>query len=164
VVEVMPGDSLWSIARAYGTTPQAIADANGITLATVINPGHRLVVPGQYAAGGRDVGGAVAQTVTVQKGETLWTLARAHNTTPAAGGAAGAPPAPPPPCGGGGPRRRRGAPATARAPATMSATGIRATGPAAARKPGAARGNEAGGGRAAAAAAATRPAVTGLIW
>lgn len=84
VVEVMPGDSLWSIARAYGTTPQAIADANGITLATVINPGHRLVVPGQYAAGGRDVGGAVAQTVTVQKGETLWTLARAHNTTVAA--------------------------------------------------------------------------------
>ncbi len=84
VVEVVAGDSLWSIARAYGTTAQAIADANGITLATVINPGHRLVVPGQYAAEGRDVGGAVAQTVTVQKGETLWTLAKAHNTTVAA--------------------------------------------------------------------------------
>ncbi|HZW26942.1 MAG TPA: LysM peptidoglycan-binding domain-containing protein [Trueperaceae bacterium] len=84
VVEVMPGDSLWSIARSYGTTAQAIADANQITLATVLNPGHKLVVPGQYAAGSRDVGGAVTQTVTVQRGETLWTLAKAHNTTVAA--------------------------------------------------------------------------------
>src|SRR5690606_5188623 len=83
-VEVKPGDSLWSIARAYGTTPQAIADANGITLATVLNPGHKLVVPGQYADGSLDVGGAVPQTVTVQRGETLWSLARAHNTTVAA--------------------------------------------------------------------------------
>src|SRR5690606_8102313 len=83
-VEVKPGDSLWSIARAYGTTPQAIADANGITLATVLNPGHKLVVPGQYADGSRDVGGAVTQTITVQPGQTLWTLAAAHNTTVAA--------------------------------------------------------------------------------
>lgn len=83
-VEIVRGDSLWSIARAYGTTAQAIADANGITLATVLNPGHRLVVPGQYAAGSRDVGGAVTQTITVQPGQTLWTLAAAHNTTVAA--------------------------------------------------------------------------------
>jgi len=84
VVEIKPGDSLWSIARSYGTTAQAIADANRITLGTILNPGHRLTVPGQYAVGSVDVGGAVPQTVTVQKGETLWTLARAHNTTVAA--------------------------------------------------------------------------------
>ncbi len=84
VVEVVSGDSLWSIARAYGSTAQDIADANGITLAAVLNPGHRLVVPGQYGVGSRDVGGAVPQTITVQPGQTLWNLASAHNTTVAA--------------------------------------------------------------------------------
>ena len=83
-VEIVSGDSLWSIARAYGTTAQELADANGITLATVLNPGHRLTVPGQYSVGGRDLGGAVPQTITVGPGETLWQLASTHNTTVAA--------------------------------------------------------------------------------
>lgn len=83
-VEIVSGDSLWSIARAYGTTAQALADANGITLAAVLNPGHRLTVPGQYSVGGRDLGGAVPQTITVSPGETLWQLAANHNTTVAA--------------------------------------------------------------------------------
>ncbi|HEX7001741.1 MAG TPA: LysM peptidoglycan-binding domain-containing protein [Trueperaceae bacterium] len=84
MVEIVSGDSLWSIARSYGTTAQALADANGLTLATVLNPGYKLTIPGQYSAGGRDVGGAVPQTVTVQRGETLWQLASTHNTTVAA--------------------------------------------------------------------------------
>ncbi len=83
-VEIVSGDSLWSIARAYGTTAQELADANGITLAAVLNPGHRLTVPGQYSVGGRDLGGAVPQTITVGPGETLWQLASTHNTTVAA--------------------------------------------------------------------------------
>ena len=83
-VEIVSRDSLWSIARAYGTTAQELADANGITLAAVLNPGHRLTVPGQYSVGGRDLGGAVPQTITVGPGETLWQLASTHNTTVAA--------------------------------------------------------------------------------
>ncbi|MDI6907413.1 MAG: L,D-transpeptidase family protein [Thermoanaerobacterales bacterium] len=41
---VQPGDSLWSIARRFGTTVEAIQRANGLAT-TVIHPGQRLVIP-----------------------------------------------------------------------------------------------------------------------
>lgn len=85
VIEVKRGDSLWSIARAYDTTVAALTAANGITEASVLQPGHKLLVPGQYAAGGDiDRGGAVPELIIVAPGDSLWALARSHNTTVAA--------------------------------------------------------------------------------
>lgn len=41
---VRPGDSLWSIARRFGTTVEALQRANGVTTSTLY-PGRRLVIP-----------------------------------------------------------------------------------------------------------------------
>lgn len=84
VIEVAKGDSLWSIARTYETTVAAITSANGITDATVLQPGHKLQIPGQYASADTDRGGAVPEVIVVAQGDSLWALARSHNTTVAA--------------------------------------------------------------------------------
>lgn len=45
VYVVRPGDTLWSIALRYGTSPWAIAAANGLRNPSVIYPGQRLIIP-----------------------------------------------------------------------------------------------------------------------
>jgi LysM repeat protein len=42
---VQSGDTLTTIAAQFGTTAQAIAAANGITVSTVINVGDVLIIP-----------------------------------------------------------------------------------------------------------------------
>lgn len=84
VVTIQKGDSLWAIAQAYNVSLEALSAANGITGGTVLQPGHQVTVPGRYAADSTDLGGAVPETITVQPGDSLWGLARTHNTTVAA--------------------------------------------------------------------------------
>ena len=43
---VISGDSLWGIARKYGTTIEAIQAANGLTN-TTIRTGQQLIIPGR---------------------------------------------------------------------------------------------------------------------
>ncbi len=83
-ISVSAGDSLWSLARNFDTTVALIASANSISTSAVIRPGDRLVIPGQYASAGQDRGGAVPETITVQRGDSLWAIASAHNTSVAA--------------------------------------------------------------------------------
>lgn len=83
-ITVAAGDSLWSLARNFDTTVAAIATANDISTSSVIRPGDRLVVPGQYSSTAQDFGGAVPETITVGRGDSLWSIATAHNTTVAA--------------------------------------------------------------------------------
>ncbi len=47
---VQPGDTLYSIARRFGTTVWAIARANGIANPNSIRRGQRLIIPGRGAA------------------------------------------------------------------------------------------------------------------
>lgn len=84
VVTVTPGDSLWRIARRFDTSSAVIAQANGLSPTSTLHPGDRLLIPGRYAGGGVDQGGATAPTITVAPGESLWTIARRYNTTVAA--------------------------------------------------------------------------------
>lgn len=42
---VQPGDTLWGIARRFGTTVAAIQQANGLTEASVIREGRTLTIP-----------------------------------------------------------------------------------------------------------------------
>jgi membrane-bound lytic murein transglycosylase D len=42
---VEPGDTLWAIARRYGTTPESLAAANGRSLDDPLKPGDTLKVP-----------------------------------------------------------------------------------------------------------------------
>ncbi|MCM3397250.1 MULTISPECIES: N-acetylmuramoyl-L-alanine amidase [Oceanobacillus] len=66
---VKSGDTLWSIAQAYGLTVQQLKNLNGLT-GDDIYPGQVLIVSG---------GGAVYHTV--KSGETLWGIAQQYNTT-----------------------------------------------------------------------------------
>ena len=69
---VRAGDSLWLIARKYGTTVDAIKNLNGLT-SDMLNIGQILKIP---AAGSPSY-----IEYTVQSGDTLWLLARRYNTT-----------------------------------------------------------------------------------
>lgn len=69
---VQSGDTLYSIAQRFGTTVQAIAEANGITDPSQINAGDVLIIPGVVPTGSPtappptqppDTGGAPAQVI-----------------------------------------------------------------------------------------------------
>jgi len=42
---VQRGETFWSLSRRYGTTPQALAEANGMQLTDILNTGRTLRVP-----------------------------------------------------------------------------------------------------------------------
>lgn len=76
---VQPGDTLYSIARRFGTTATAIANANGIANINYIRVGQRLYIPG-YSGGGTSW--PVDSTYYIVKpGDSLSILARRFNTT-----------------------------------------------------------------------------------
>ncbi len=75
---VQRGDTLYSIARRYGTTVQAIATLNNIVNPSRIYAGQRLVIQ----TGSTTVPTpAPTRTHVVQYGETLYSIARRYGTT-----------------------------------------------------------------------------------
>ena len=68
---VVKGDSLWSIARKFGVTVQALRDANNLTSDT-LTVGQLLRIP---TSGGTDNGTGGNVTYTVQRGDSLWSIA-----------------------------------------------------------------------------------------
>jgi LysM repeat protein len=96
-VEVKPGDTLTSLAARYGTTPGALAAANGITNPNRIDAGTVLQLPAPVSgtpsgsvSGSSPAGAGAAAavmtvgTVTVRAGDTLTSLAARYGTTPGA--------------------------------------------------------------------------------
>ena len=67
-----PGDSLWLIARRYGTTVEAIKSLNGLA-SDALDVGWVLRIP---TAQSGDYG-----EYTVRAGDTLWVIARRFGTT-----------------------------------------------------------------------------------
>ncbi len=76
------GETLYSIARKYGVTPQALASANGITTQSWVYAGQRLTIPGASTNSASNTATAsVAQVspsgiYTVRAGDTLYSVAR----------------------------------------------------------------------------------------
>ena len=70
---VRAGDTLWAIAKQYGTTVGALASLNHIANPNLIYPGQVLSLPRGAAPAER--------TYTVRWGDTLWAVARRYGTT-----------------------------------------------------------------------------------
>jgi murein DD-endopeptidase MepM/ murein hydrolase activator NlpD len=93
VVTVQSGTTLWQLARAHDTTVGAIASANGVDPNATLRLGQTLTIPGRYAAVGAvaatsteeatvpDLGGPAPATISVGPGESLWAIARRHDTS-----------------------------------------------------------------------------------
>ncbi|WP_226532860.1 LysM peptidoglycan-binding domain-containing protein [Microbacterium paraoxydans] len=86
--QVAAGDTVYAIARKYGTTVDAVLAANGLTRASVIYPGQRLVVSGSTApqtaaapAAAPTGAPASAAAHTVVAGDTLFGIAQKYGTT-----------------------------------------------------------------------------------
>ncbi|WP_278279644.1 LysM peptidoglycan-binding domain-containing protein [Clostridium sp. DMHC 10] len=61
---VKPGDTVWSIARRFGVTPQSIINANKLSQDSSLVVGQTLVIPSTEIA------------YRVRSGDTLWSIAR----------------------------------------------------------------------------------------
>jgi len=82
---VQQGETLSSIARRYGTTWQAIAQANGIANPNQIYAGQQLKIPTSGStSGGSTSGGSTGCRLrhTVKQGEWVWQIARTYGADP----------------------------------------------------------------------------------
>ncbi|MFQ5855701.1 MAG: LysM peptidoglycan-binding domain-containing protein [Anaerolineae bacterium] len=79
VYTVKAGDTLFSIARQFGTTVSDIAQANGITNVNQIFAGQKLVIPN--CEPGPEPPPGECFTYVVKPGDTLYSLARRFGTT-----------------------------------------------------------------------------------
>jgi len=70
---VKRGDSLYSIARTYGTTVDDLKKVNNL-ISNTLSIGQVLNIPGKNNTN-------VGNTYTVKSGDTLYSIARAFNTT-----------------------------------------------------------------------------------
>lgn len=71
---VQKGDSLWSIAKRFNVGVSEIKSANNLS-SNLISVGQQLVIPGVAPSDQTNV------TYVVQKGDSLWSIANANNTT-----------------------------------------------------------------------------------
>jgi len=75
---VSRGDTLYSVARRYSATVNAIVQANSLRSSNWIYVGQRLVIPGTTAAPSNSSSGSVH---VVQRGENLYRIALHYGTT-----------------------------------------------------------------------------------
>lgn len=71
---VQKGDSLWTIAKRFNVGVKEIKEANNLT-SNLISVGQSLVIPGFAPSNQTNI------TYVVQKGDSLWSIANANNTT-----------------------------------------------------------------------------------
>lgn len=77
---VQAGDTVFSIARAYGVSAQAIIQANALTDPDRITPGQELIIPAAEATPAKTPP-PEGRTYTVQTGDTLVAIAARFGTT-----------------------------------------------------------------------------------
>ena len=83
---VQRNDTLWDIARSFGTTVDSLCAANGLTPRSTIRPGQHLAVPsgGSAQAASATSTKTGASTYTVRRGDTLYDIARRFGVSVAA--------------------------------------------------------------------------------
>lgn len=70
---VKSGDSLWSISKKFGVSVSELKDANNLS-SNLLSIGQNLIIPGKISEKESD-------EYAVQKGDTLYSIARKFNTT-----------------------------------------------------------------------------------
>jgi len=86
---VARGDTVWDLAKKYGSTVTAIVDANRLDHRATIHVGEKLVIPGSSAASVASApkpsapakASTATGTHTVVAGDTVWDLSRKYSTT-----------------------------------------------------------------------------------
>lgn len=84
---VRPGETVWGIARQHGVSVQAVLSANGLGDAATIHPGQELRIGAAPAAAPAAAvtpapqAPAKAEEHVVGPGDTLWSIARQHDTS-----------------------------------------------------------------------------------
>ena len=82
---VVRGDTVWDLARHYGSTVTAIIDANSLDARATIHLGDVLVIPGATAPAKSTAAKSAAPatttgTHTVASGDTVWDIAQQYKT------------------------------------------------------------------------------------
>jgi LysM repeat protein len=75
------GDTLSAIAVRYGTTTQALVEANGLASANFIYVGERLLIPGGGSVAAPSTSSSTTGYYTVQLGDTVSSIAVRNGTT-----------------------------------------------------------------------------------
>ena len=80
---IAPGENLWSLARRWDSSVEEIVRVNGITDASSIRIGQRIVIPPASAgsAAGPPAPPPARRSHTIAPGDNLWSLARRWDTT-----------------------------------------------------------------------------------
>ena len=81
---VKRGDTLYGVARRYGVTIPALAEANGMSSKSHLTAGERLEIPGRGASGSSDSASAAESTrmtYKVRSGDTLSEIADKFNVS-----------------------------------------------------------------------------------
>jgi len=78
---IQSGDSLWSVAKKYNTTPDNLAAANGISTKATLSIGQRLYIPDQGRLAAKQTRkdaerAKSAISYKVQSGDTLYSIAK----------------------------------------------------------------------------------------
>lgn len=78
---VQRGDTLWAIARRYGTTADELASVNNITNPNLIYPGELLRILSNSTVVGSESSGTGSIIYTVKRGDSLYRIARSYGVT-----------------------------------------------------------------------------------
>nr|MBN2278026.1 LysM peptidoglycan-binding domain-containing protein [candidate division Zixibacteria bacterium] len=83
---VRSGDTVWDIARAFGTTPETLRRLNNLDRSARIYVGQKLLISNQGGSGSASSAGGGSKThpdseYVVKKGDTLWDIARRYGTS-----------------------------------------------------------------------------------
>ncbi len=77
---VQSGDTLYSIALKYNTTPNAIINKNNLS-STLLNIGQSLKIPSDVESTGESDDILYNNTYIVQRGDSLWSIANKNNVS-----------------------------------------------------------------------------------
>src|SRR5699024_9383653 len=82
--QVVNHDTIWDLSQKYGVTVQSIEQLNHLNSNDLIFPGQKVQIPGANdkqapvkAAAPKET--ANTSTYSVKAGDSLWTIAQAHN-------------------------------------------------------------------------------------